>query len=86
MTEETNLVKPNVPLSDKDAVIANKILDQGGFPDVKIIERRQNLLALPEECKAHAKKYDFRWLSKDSRMIERGLVKSKKILTEEEEK
>ena len=78
--KEEKVEKPVEPttrqLSDKDAHVANVIASQAeGFPSVDVVEKTQNLFELPKECKLHQNKYDFRWVSKDPRMLDRAQVK-----------
>jgi len=66
-------------ISEKDAAIANTIASQGDFPDISVVEKHQNLFDLPKECIPVYDKYDFRWVSKDTRMIDRNLIKGWRI-------
>ena len=66
-------------LSDKDAAVASMIQSQGMFPTVDVVEKHQNLFELPKECKPYHDKYDFRWVSKDTRMMDRAQVKGWRI-------
>ena len=66
-------------VSEKDAAIANLISSQGDFPDITVVNKQQNLFDLPKDCVPVYGKYDFRWVSKDTRMIERNLIKGWRI-------
>ena len=66
-------------LSDKDATVAGIIESQGGFPSVDVVEKHQNRFALPKECEPYSKKYDFRWVSKDPRMLSNAIVKGWRV-------
>lgn len=63
-------------LSDKDAQVASFIDSQPKDVPISVNEANQNIFALPKECEPYASKdYDFRWVSKDSRMMDRAKVK-----------
>jgi hypothetical protein len=63
-------------LSDRDAEVANFINSQPkDIPSITVKEPRLNLFALPRECEPYTQEYDFRWVSKDSRMMDRAIAK-----------
>lgn len=82
--EKVGVAEPKVTtiVSDKDAAVANIIASQGTqFPSVKVIEEKQNIWALPPECKEFEAKYSFKWVSKDPRMLDRSVIKGWKLCT-----
>lgn len=63
-------------LSDKDASISSFIDGQPKeFASVDTVTRHHDLFELPDYAKKEEKKYGFRWVSKDSRMLEKSRVR-----------
>jgi len=76
MTDE---IQKQVVISQTDSEIADIIASQS--TEFTVRDKKDfNPWELPEECKEYAdKKYRYRWLSKDKRMIIRGQYKGWKI-------
>ena len=66
-------------VSEKDMALKQMMESQGDFPDISVVEKFQNIFDLPKEALVKVKEYDFRWASKDTRMLERNLIKGWRI-------
>jgi hypothetical protein len=61
-------------LSGQDKVIADMIAAKPTQSEININDYyKPHDFDLPKECEPYADKFDFRWLSKDSRMLDRAV-------------
>jgi len=79
MKDDTTQEKPQVvsqAISQTDVTLKNIIDSQPKeHPRIELVGKKANIFALPKECKKVVNKYQFRWASKDRRMVERAIVK-----------
>ena len=61
-------------LSEQDKAIAGIIASQPDQSSVSITDyHKPHDFDLPKECETYGDKFDFRWLSKDTRMLDRAV-------------